>query len=150
MDTYTLGNFDVLHQHGHLLLGNKALERLPRLARNRRLDDRLGAFPKDSRSEWEQILHESRLAGKLNIDRAVAQASKPSPLDVDLVTFHGSHGVSKTHKLHVRILSLAADPLHDDVNRLLVVIEDFRIAPEESNDFCASRTERDLENEYSD
>ena len=134
----------MLDQHGHLLVRDETLERLPRLPVDRRLDDGPGPVPVDARGEGEQVAHEGGLARELHLDGAVAEARVAALLDVELVALDGAHGVVQRQELDVGVLRLGRDPLHDDVHRLLAVVEDPRVAPEEGDDLGALGAEWDL------
>lgn len=134
----------MLDKKRHLLLSNKALESLPWLAGHGFLDDGLGVVPPDTSSKREQVLHESGLARKENFDRTLAKAGGAALLNVVAMTLNGAHCVLGGDELHVTILSLGGNTLHDDVNGLLVVVQNLGVAAQESDDLGTASTKRNL------
>lgn len=107
-------------------------------------DDRHGTLPADALGEREEVLHEGRLAGKLHLDWAVAEAAEAAVGHGLLVLLDRVDGGLHAHKLDVRIIRLASNALHNDVHGFLVVVQDLGVAAEESEDLRTLGTEGNL------
>lgn len=142
--TYTLRNLNMLDKHSHLLLGDKALEAVPRLGGVILEDDGLGAIPTDTIGERKQVFHQSRLAGQFKFDRSIAKTRKAAVGEALLVSLNGTDGSLHAHKLHVRIIRLARNTFHNDVNGLLAVVENLGVTAKKSENLSALGSERNL------
>jgi hypothetical protein len=134
----------VLDQHGHLLVSHETLESLPRHAVDGRLDDGLAIVPPNPRSEREQVLHESSLAGQEHLDGAVAEARRTALLAILPMTIDSLHSILGRHKLDIAVLRLGRHAFHDDVNRLLIVVQNLGVPAKKGDDLGALGAERDL------
>lgn len=128
----------------HLLIRDESLEAVPRLRRVVLKDDRHGSLPADALGKREEVLHEGRLAGKLHLDGTVAEAAKAAVGHGLLVLLDRVDCGLHAHKLDVRIIRLASNALHNDVDGFLVVVQDLGVAAEESEDLCTLGTEGNL------
>lgn len=135
----------MLHKHGHFFFGDESLEVLPGLIRLLGLELGPGAIPKDANSERKQILHQAALVGEFNIHGTITEAANAATHGVHVVPLDRFHGIFKGAELDIGIHGLASDPLHDDVHRLITVIENLGVAPKEGNDFRALGIKRDLD-----
>lgn len=141
---YAMRNLHVLDKHNHLLLRDETLEVLPRLLDIVGLEFRVGSIPKDTAGKRIEILHELALAGQLNIDGAITETAGPAFGKVGAVALNGTHGVVQGDKFDVSVHGLASDAVHDDMDWLIGVVQDFGVAAEEGDDLCALRRKRDL------
>lgn len=144
-ETNPVGYFNVLDEHRHLLLRNEAFEVFPRGFVAVRLEVRCGAIPLNADGDGEQVLHEARLARDLDIDGTVAKAAELPAGDALMVSLNSLHGLFERDELDVGVHGLAGDAIHDDVNRLVRVVQDASVSAEERNHLGALGTEGDLE-----
>ena len=143
--THSLGDLNMLGQHRHLLFGDKTLEVLPGLSRVDGLDARDRTIPKDPAGKREEVFHHVCLAGELHVDRAVTQPGRLAAGRRARVFLHGAHSIVHSQELDVNVMSLAGDALHDNVDRLLVIIQDLRVPTQEGDDLGSLGGEWDLE-----
>lgn len=144
MATYSMRHLDVFDQHNHLLLGDEALEVVPRAGGIERHNLGGDTIPKDAASDWEEIPHEVGLRGYLHFDGTIAQATESAGDDIGSVSLDRPHRIFKRHKFDVGVHGLARHLIHDDVHTFVCVVQDLGIAAEESNHFGASRGKRNL------
>lgn len=102
------------------------------------------AIPDQAAGEREQVLHQARLAGQLDFDGAVTKTAHAARLEVVVVLVHGLHRLFEVDEFDVGIHSLGRDPLHDDVHRLIAVIQNLGVASHESNHLRALRRKWNL------
>lgn len=139
-----MGNLDVLDQHGHLFVGHEALEVVPRLLVVVREDVGVKTGPEHTPGVGEQVLHESSLARKLNLDRTLTDASDSTTVKVLMMLLNGLGSILQGVELDVSVSGLASDTLHDDVNRFISVVEHTGVAAQDCNDLGAVGNERNL------
>lgn len=137
-------------QSYHLLVRDESLEAVPRLQRVVLEDHGHGSLPADTLSKREEVFHEGRLAGELDLDWAVAQAAEAAVRHGLLMLLDRVDCGLHAHKLDVRIIRLASNALHNDVDGFLVVVQDLGVAAKEGEDLCSLSTKRDLLNPVSD
>lgn len=114
----------MLAKHHHLLLGEETLEVLPWVLGIRH-DVRVGTDPFDAMSRGgEQGKHQAFLRGQLDIDDAITETPNSAVLRALLESLDELDGCVEARNLAERILSLASDSVHDDVDGLLTVVED--------------------------
>lgn len=134
----------MLAEHHHLLLGEEALEVLPRVFGIRH-NVRVGAYPfHPVLGARKQRDHEVALRRQLYLDDAAPEASDPAVLRAPLELVDQFDGRVEAGKLTVRILRLAGDTVHDDVHRLLAIVENSRRPAQEGDDLAAGSLIRDL------
>lgn len=138
------GGVTYLDQANHLLVSDEALEAVPGLSRVVLKDDGASALPADAVGMGEQVLHQGGLARQLELDRAIAQAVLATARDDSVVLLDSLDGILHAHELDVAVIGLAGDAFHDDVNGFLAVVQDARVAAEESDDFGTAGREGDL------
>lgn len=134
----------MLLEHSHLLYGDKALEVVPRLRGVVWQDDRPGTLPAKTVGPFEKVLHEGRLAGQLKLDSTITKTIMSASGHVLAVSLDGGNGGLCAHELDIRIIRLATNALHDDVHRLLGIIQNLGVASKEGNDLSACHGERNL------
>lgn len=134
----------MLDKHNHLFLRDEALEVGPGLFLIDGLELGCGSILEDANRQRKQVSHQMALAGQLDLYGAITEATRSSLTHVHVVPLHGPHGIFKSAKLDIGVHSLASHPFHDDMNRLVSVIEDTRVAPQESDYFSSLRGEGNL------
>lgn len=134
----------MLAEHDHLFFGEEALEILPRVCRTG-YDLRIRAYPRHAiNSAREQSEHQIGLRGQLDVDNATAKTSGASVLSASFEPVDELNGCVEAGELTVRILRLASDTVHDDVDGLVAVVEDLRRLAQEGDDLTARSLIRDL------
>jgi hypothetical protein len=144
VQTYSARDLDVLDQHYHFLASDEGLEVLPGLPRGRWLDLRSGSVPDDASRDGKQVPHELALTGDLDFNRPVAKTRRSASSSFAIVTVDRRNRVVERHELHVRIVGLAADSVHDDVHRLLFIVQQLGVPAQQCNDLRPSDTVGDL------
>lgn len=143
--TYSVRNLDMLDQHHHFLARNETLEVAPRLTRARRQDVGSGTIPENATSKRVQLSHESGLAGQLNLDGTITKTADTPGLRKLVVTLSTADRVLHGLELNKCVHGLGRGAVHDDVHRLVGIIEHLAIAADESHDLCTLGRERNLQ-----
>lgn len=142
--TYALNILDMLAKHHHFLFCEETLEVLPRV-RGVRYGVRVSADPFHAVSGGgEQGKHQACLRRQLDIDDTITETSNSAVLRALLESLDELNSRVEARKLAVRILSLAGDSVHDDMDGLMAVVEDLRRPTQEGDDLAARRLIRDL------
>lgn len=139
-----VGGITDLDQTNHFLVSDESLEAAPWLSGVILEDDGARALPTDTVSVGKQVFHQGSLAGQLKLDRTITQAVLATAGDDFVVLLDSLDGVLHSHKLNVAVIGLAGNAFHDDVNGLLAVVQDARVATEESDNLCTAGSERNL------
>lgn len=134
----------MLDKHDHFLLRDEALEVLPRLPDIVGLELGVCSIPKDTSSERIEVLHELALAGQFNLHRTVTETTRAAPGEIRAVALNSTHGIVQSDELDVGVHGLAGDAVHDDVDRLVSVVQNLGVATKESDDLCTLRGEGNL------
>ena len=142
--TYSVRNLDMLDQHHHFLAGNETLEVAPGLTSTRRQDVRSGTIPENATSERVELSHESGLARQLDFDRTITKTADTSGLSKLVVALSTADCVLHGLELDKCVHGLGRGAVHDDVHRLVGIIEHLAIAADESHDLCTLGREWNL------
>lgn len=134
----------MLHDHRHLLLVDEALEVVPWFVELMFHDMRRRAVPQDTPGMREQIGHKRTLAGQLDFDGAVSETGEPASIVGCVVLLDDLDSLIQIEELDISIVGPARNAFHNDMNRLLVVVQDFGVASQESDDLGTRRGERNL------
>lgn len=134
----------MLDQHNHFLAGNETLEVAPRLASARRQNVGSCSIPENATSERVELSHQSGLARKLDFDRTITKTADTSDLSKLVVALSTADRVLHGLELDKCVHGLGRGAVHDDVHRLVGIIEHLAIAADESNDLCTLGRERNL------
>lgn len=103
------------------------------------------ALPTDTIGMGEQIFHQGRLARQLDLDWTITEATLAAGGNGSVVSLDSVDSVLHTHEFDITIVRLTSDALHDDVDGLLAVIQDTRVATKEGNDLRTLGTEGNLQ-----
>jgi len=127
-NTYTVRDLDETDQKRHLLLRDEALEGLPRLIHDRGLDNGSRAIPEDTMRKRKDVGHQRSLVRELELHGTLSQARVATLVDKVPIALNSLDGIGMGCKLDVSILRLAGGFVHDDVDRLLKVLGQLRVA----------------------
>lgn len=134
----------MLDKHNHLLLRDEAAEVAVDTVGVVRQDLGKVVIPVDVRRAGEEVLHELGLVRELHDDGAIAQTRG---LLVDALlgeALHGPEGILLGDKLDVAVVGLGRDAVHDDVDRLVNVVQDAAVLAKEGNHLTTLGVEGDL------
>jgi len=102
--TYSLRGLNMLNQHNQLLLRKEALKtRIILIIWISLQNHRSSTMPVDILSFGEQILHQLILAGKLNIDMALAQTTSSTTGTISLEAVDSVDGLIKVDEFNVTV-----------------------------------------------
>ncbi len=123
--TYSLRSLDMLDQHYQFLLANETLEaRVVFVSGIRGEYRRLRTLPVNVLGLWKQVLHECLLAGQLDFDMALAKTTTSTTRPICLKAIDRSYSLVEFDEFNGAIKSLAGDTLHDNMNRLIILLID--------------------------
>ena len=142
--TYPCGVLDMLDKHDHLLSRDERGEIFKGPTVVVRLELGPVAFPSDATGNGKQVVHELGRTRNSNVNGAVAEAGRTSLVEVALPALNDRDGSLHRGELDIDIVGLAADTVHDDVDWLLGVVQDLRVAAHEGDDLGAGDIEGDL------
>lgn len=139
-----MGRIDVLDHHEHLFLRDEASEVVEGALVAGGLDQGIAAIPDHVLSQGEKFVHQGGLARQLHLNVAFAETRRLLVLMQMIEALHDSGGILHGQELDVCIVRLGRGTVHDDVNRLIHIIQKFGVLSKESDDLAALRVERDL------
>jgi len=142
----------MLDQHNQLLLAYKTLEtRVVAIFWISWNDVWTTALPSDILCLGKHILHKMILARELNLNMTLAQSTTTTSSAIDLEAVDSINGLIKTDKLDIAVKCLACNTLHDDVDRLTIILtDDAGIAAKEGKNLLTVNRVRDLQSRQQD
>jgi hypothetical protein len=135
----------MLNQHNQFLLGNKALEtRVINIICISCFDLRLGAHPVDILSLREQIRHQTLMTNNLNFDMTLAQSTTTATRSVAFIAIDGCDSLLEICEFNIGVHRFGSYTLHDDVDRLIKLADNARIAAKEGYNLLPGNRVRNL------
>ena len=111
------------------------------------MNDWSGAKPCDVLSLWEEIMHQLLLASQLDLYVACTESTASTSSTVGLKSVDSVDSLIQIDEFNIAVKSLASDTLHDDMNRLeLLLIDNAGVATKECKNLRTSDTIGDLRN----
>lgn len=94
-------------------------------------------MPLDPTSKREKVLHQGSLTGKLDFHRAISKTAQAAAGDGLLVLLNSGDSRLHAHKLNIRIVGLASNTFHNDVNGLLIIVQHLGVTSKEGDNLRA-------------
>ena len=123
----------MLGQHRHFFLRYETLEILPWLAMIGRVELRLDSIPGESCGQGEQVLHQLSLASQADSHNSLADMAGSTLTVITLMLLNSLGRVLECAELDISIHRLPRHALHDDMDRLLAIIQDTRGSAKDRN-----------------
>lgn len=134
----------MLVEHTHLFCTDKSFEVFKVILRTK-CECIRGFVPVNPMGGGEELLHELRLRGNCHLHIAITKFRVAFLLDGGSVFVYSVHGILERHELDITVISLAGNAVHDNMDRLLLVVEDASAAAQESDDLGTGDLIGDLE-----
>lgn len=107
-------------------------------------DDGSRAFPTDTVRMGEQVLHQGCLAGQLKFDRTITKTVLAATGNGFVMLLNSVYCILHAHELDIAIIGFAGNAFHDDMNGLLAVVQDARVASKKGNNLSTPSRKRNL------